>query len=107
VSEAKKVELDRVAMVVTPRFEQTGSIVRGDAASRLIDVETKLELESGADAQVVARLVATAERMCFLMDAIRNPHPAHTRVALNGRALDITPDTTPDTSGDTAPETER
>ena len=89
MSEAKKVELDRVEMVVTPRFEQTGSIVRGDVASRLIDVETKLALESSAEAAVVADLVATAERMCFLMDAIRNPHPAQTRVALNGDDLEI------------------
>lgn len=89
MSEAKKVELDRVEMVVTPRFEQTGSIVRGDAASRLIDVETKLELESSAEAAVVADLVATAERMCFLMDAIRNPHPVQARVALNGADLEV------------------
>ena len=89
MSEAKKVALDRVAMVVTPSFEQTGSIVRGDAESRMIGVETKLELESSADAAKVATLVASAERMCFLMDAIRNPHPAETRVTLNGSELEI------------------
>jgi len=89
VSEAKKVELDRVEMVVTPRFEQTGSIVRGDASSRLIDVETKLSLESTADAAQVAELVAAAERMCFLMDAIRNPRAVNASVELNGEALDV------------------
>lgn len=80
-------ELDRVEMLVTPRFEQTGSIVRGDASSRLIDVETKLSLESSADAGVVAEIVAIAERMCFLMDAIRNPRPVSTAVELNGSPL--------------------
>ena len=79
--------LDQVAMVVTPRFEQTGSIGNDDAKSRLLDVETRLELESPADPPEVAKLVATAERMCFLMDAIRNPHPATLRVTLNGQAL--------------------
>ena len=37
----------------------------------------------------VATLVASAEQMCFLMDAIRNPHPAETRVTLNGSELEI------------------
>ena len=87
VSEARKIEIDRVDLVVTPRFEQTGSIGADDVASRLIDVETRLELESSADEAEVARLVATAERMCFLMDAIRNPHPATLRVTLNGQTL--------------------
>ena len=39
-SEALKVELRDVSMTVTPHFEQTGSIVAGTAASRLLDVET-------------------------------------------------------------------
>ena len=82
-------ELDRVEMVVTPRFEQTGSIVRGDASSRLIDVDTKLSLESTADAAQVAELVAAAERMCFLMDAIRSPRAVNASVELNGEALDV------------------
>ena len=89
MSETKKVELDRVEMVVTPRFEQVGSIVRGDARSRLIDVDTKLTLESSADAPVVAELVAAAERMCFLLDAIRNPRPVSASVELNGAPLEV------------------
>ena len=87
VSEARKIELDHVEMVVTPRFEQTGSIGADDATSRLVDVETKLELESSAEETRVAALVATAERMCFLMDAIRNAHPVHTSASLNGAPL--------------------
>ena len=89
MSEAKKVELDRVSMIVTPRFEQTGSIVRGDATSRMTDVETKLSLESNADAKRVAEVVAAAERLCFLMDAIREPHPVTGTVELNGEALSL------------------
>ena len=96
MSEAKKVELDRVEMIVTPRFEQTGSIVRGDAESRLIDVETKLSLESSAGADVVAEIVAAAERMCFVMDAIRRPRPVTSRVELNGSALAVGDEATGD-----------
>lgn len=74
-------------MVVTPRFEQTGSIGADDATSRLVDLETKLELESSADEAAVAKLVATAERMCFLMDTVRNPHVVTARTTLNGTPL--------------------
>lgn len=88
VSEARKIELDRVEMVVTPRFEQTGSIAADDVASCLIDVETRLELDSNADPGQVAALVETAERMCFVMDAIRNPRPVSASVWLNGAPLD-------------------
>ena len=89
MSEAKKVELDRVEMVVTPRFEQTGSIVRGDAASRLLDVDTKLSIDSSAPDDVIADIAAAAERMCFVMDAIRNPRPVTATVELNGRTLAV------------------
>ena len=87
MSEAKKVEFDHLSLVVTPRFEQTGSIGAGNATSRLVDVETKLELESSADEAVVAAVVAQAEKMCFLMDAIRNPRTVTATATLNGAAL--------------------
>ena len=87
MSEAKNVEFDRVAMRVTPRFEQTGSIGAGNASSRLVDVDTRLELESSADAKIVAAIVDQAERMCFLMDAIRSPRNVKASATLNGETL--------------------
>ena len=86
-SEALKVELRNVSMTVTPHFEQTGSIVAGTAASRLLDVETSLQLESSAAREQVAKVVESAERMCFLLDAIREPHAVHARTTLNGEPL--------------------
>ena len=74
-------------MVVTPRFEQTGSIGADTIASKLVDVETSLDIESDASAEDVSKLIKTAERMCFLMDAIRNPHPVQNTVRLNDEAL--------------------
>lgn len=74
-------------MTVTPRFEQTGSIGADTIQSRLLDVETSLHIESSAPADEIAKLVATAERMCFLMDAIREPHEVRTTTSLNGKPL--------------------
>ena len=87
VSEARDIALDRVDMVVTPSFDQVGSIRGGDVQSRLLDVGTKLELDSSADAEQVSELVATAEWMCFLLDAIRNPHSVRGSTWLNGEVL--------------------
>ena len=74
-------------MRVTPRFEQTGSIGADTAKSRLLDIETSLDIESDADPEAIAKLVTTAERMCFLMDAIREPHEVHNATSLNGKPL--------------------
>ena len=74
-------------MVVTPRFEQSGSIGADTVSSQLIDVETSLDIRSNAPTEQIEKLVITAERMCFLMDVIRNPHPVRAAVRLNGEEL--------------------
>jgi hypothetical protein len=76
-------------MTVTPHFEQTGSIVADTATSRLLDIETDLRIDSDASPEVIAKLVATAERMCFLLDAIREPHEVRTATSLNGEPLEV------------------
>ncbi len=87
-SEARKIEIEAASMVVTPRFEQSGSIGADTITSRLVDVETALDITSDAPAEDIQKLVRTAERMCFLMDVIRNPHPVNAHVRLNGDPLD-------------------
>ena len=86
-SEARKIELNDVSMTVTPRFEQTGSIGADTVKSRLVDIETDLHIESSAPKEDIAKLVATAERMCFLMDTIREPHEVRNTTLLNGETL--------------------
>ncbi|MGR8950689.1 MAG: hypothetical protein ACU84Q_21820 [Gammaproteobacteria bacterium] len=86
-SEARKVELRDLSMTVTPRFEQTGSIGADTVQSRLVDVATALYIDSPAPRDKIAKLVATAERMCFLMDTIREPHEVRNSVSLNGEPL--------------------
>jgi hypothetical protein len=84
VSEARHIELEQVAMTVSPRFAQEGSMLADTIHSRLLDIETSLEITTSAPREVVAQLIATAERMCFMMDAIRQPHEVRTRVTVNG-----------------------
>ena len=86
--EARKIELRDASMTVNPVFEQTGSIGADTVRSRLVHVETSLHIDSPASREEIAGLVATAERMCFLMDTIREPHEVRSSTSLNGEPLE-------------------
>jgi hypothetical protein len=87
VSEARHIELDEIAMTVSPQFSQEGSILADTVESRLLGIDTELQITTSAPREAVAKLVATAERMCFMMDAIREPHEVRSRVMVNGEVL--------------------
>jgi len=87
VSEARHIELDEIAMTVTPQFTQDGSILADTVESRLLGIDTELELTTSAPRDEVAKLIATAERMCFMMDAVREPHEVRSRVTVNGEVM--------------------
>ena len=87
VSEARKIELRTVTMTVTPRFGGSGSILADTVQQRLVDVETSLEIEADAPREALEGMVNTAERMCYMMDVIRQPHEVRTSVRLNGEPL--------------------
>ena len=86
-SEQRKIHIETASMVIRPRFEQTGSIGADTIASKLVDVETRLDIESSASEEDLKKLIRTSERMCFLMDVIRNPHEVSNTVTLNGAEL--------------------
>ena len=81
VSEARHIELDEIAMRVSPQFSQEGSILADTVESRLLGIDTELEITTSAPRDVVSKLVATAERMCFMMGcgagAARGPLACH------------------------------
>jgi hypothetical protein len=87
VSEARHIELDEIAMTVTPQFSQEGSILADTVESRLLGIDTALDITTEAPREEVAKLVATAERMCFMMDAVREPHDVRSRVTINGEDM--------------------
>ncbi len=75
-------------MTVTAAFETTGSIAADTAEHRVHRVETVLDIQSPAPRDDVSAMVTTAERMCFVLDAIRRPHEVHQRVVINGASID-------------------
>jgi uncharacterized OsmC-like protein len=87
VSEARHLQLDQVAMTVTPSFEQKGSILAGTVHSVLREVRTTLEIDSPAEPDAIATLVTSAEQMCYVLNAIQEPHTVRRALILNGVAL--------------------
>ena len=65
----------------------SGSILAGTAEHRLVSIETHLAIESDQEPDVIAAAVDQAERMCFVLDAIRQPHEVAHRTSLNGTPL--------------------
>ena len=50
-------------------------------------METHLEIEAAHDAETIKAIVAQADQMCFVMDAIEQPHEVTRRSSLNGSRL--------------------
>lgn len=64
-----------------------GSVLAGDAQHRLDSLETDLEIEGDVEVDVVRSIVAQAERMCFVLDAVERPHDVVRRTSVNGVGL--------------------
>ena len=74
-------------MRVTPRFRTSGSLLAGTVENQLVDVTTALEVEADVPREQIAELVRAAERMCYMLDVIRQPHDVRGSVTLNGQPL--------------------
>ena len=86
-----KLQIDRARMEVVARYRVEGSVLNDSVQADMLGVQTRLELESPAPPDTVARLVQTAERGCFVMQALIKPVPVTAVTVLNGQPLDVPP----------------
>ena len=82
-----KVTIHGMRMRVTTRHRVTGSVLDDTVEASMLGAETTLEIDSPDAPERVARVVRSAERGCFVMQALLNPVPVVGRTLLNGRAL--------------------
>lgn len=87
MSEARHLAVEAASLTVTASYDMRGSILAGTAEHRAHSFETVLEVSANAPEADVAAMVATAERMCFVLDAIQRPHAVKRRVVVNGAPL--------------------
>ena len=82
-----KVTVTAMRMRVRTRFRVTGSVLDDSVMGAMLGAETTLEIDSPADPSDIARVVRSAERGCFVMQALLNPVPVTGQTVLNGRPL--------------------
>lgn len=72
---------------MTTTWWNSGSVMKGDYATGLESLHTELRVESEAPPEDVAKLIAMAERGCYVLSALNKP-PVPTRdIHLNGEPL--------------------
>ena len=82
-----KVEVTRMRMTVRARYRVDGSVLNDTVQGRMLGADTTLDLESPDPPERVARVVANAERGCFVMQALLHPVPVTGETRLNGVPL--------------------
>ena len=86
-----KVRIDGMRMRVAARYRSTGSVLDDTVQAAMLGADTTLEIESAETPERVARVVRSAERGCFVVQALANPVPVTTRTVLNGSPLEAAP----------------
>lgn len=67
----------------------SGSILRGDYETGLESIHTDLTVESDAPPEDVARLIAMAERGCYVLSALDHSPIPTMDITLNGEPFSI------------------
>jgi hypothetical protein len=76
-------------MRVKVRFWSEGSALAGTLQTGCDGIETELEIESGATADEMGRLVRIAENGCYVLQTLLKGTPVTRRVTLNGEPLSV------------------
>jgi organic hydroperoxide reductase OsmC/OhrA len=82
-----KIQVNRVRMHVQAKFRVQGSVLADSIQGEAVGIETRLELDSPEAPEKVAHLIRTAERGCFVMQALQKPVPITSTTLLNGEPL--------------------
>jgi hypothetical protein len=83
-----KLRLDDVRMSVTARFHIEGSILAETLASRPLDFDTRIEIDSPEARETLVRLLRLAEQSCYVMQSLLAPVRVHRSFVVNGEALE-------------------
>src|SRR5262249_7851003 len=82
-----KVAIDGMRMKVRGSYRVDGSVLNDTIEAQMVSAEIDVELESTDAPDRVARVLRTAERGCFVMQALLRPVPVTTHARLNGAPL--------------------
>ncbi|MEL7590781.1 MAG: hypothetical protein AAGU17_05755 [Anaerolineaceae bacterium] len=84
VAAKKKLKIANEKVLVTARFHEQGSVLRGDAEGFCDGFDVEIQLDSAEPAEELATLVKLARQMCFTEKALTGSIPVDVRQTLNG-----------------------
>jgi organic hydroperoxide reductase OsmC/OhrA len=76
-------------VLVTARFHEQGSVLRGDAEGFCDGFDVEIQLESTEPVAELDKLVRLARRMCFTENALTGSVPVEVRQTLNGVTTEL------------------
>ena len=82
-----KVTVNGMRMRVKAHYRVDGSVLNDTVQARMVGAETTLEIDSPDAPDRIARMIRTAERGCFVMQALIDPVPVRTTTLVNGTRL--------------------
>ena len=82
-----KVTIDGMRTKVRSRYQVDGSVLADTIDATMLGAEVEVEIDSPDPPERVARVVRSAERGCFVMQALQHPVPVTARTVLNGVPL--------------------
>lgn len=86
-AKAHRLAIDAMRVEQEWTYELEGSWRAATREGSCKSVQTRVQIESQEDVEIVRRMVATAERACFAMQALARPVSLQTTASLNGAAL--------------------
>jgi hypothetical protein len=90
VAAKKKLVLRDERVKVTAHFWEHGSVLRGTSQGGVDGFDIAIFIESDEPAEVVAKLIRLAHRMCFTEVALALPVKLSHSHSLNGQPLEVT-----------------
>ncbi len=83
------VAIKSAKMYIAGTWSIQGSIYQQTRTSKMEKVETRVEVESDDDAELVAAVLRSASAGCYAEQALKHPVPIDETVLVNGEAFEI------------------
>ncbi len=74
-------------VIVTAKFHEQGSVLRGDAEGFCDGFEIQISMESEEESDKIADLIRLARQMCFTEKALQGQTEIEVHAQLNGEEL--------------------
>lgn len=82
-----RIEKARVRVII--QWYLKGSVLKGTVESGCTEVQTHLEVESGADPQKIRHVVKCAKQGCFAEQMVVKPVPLTSTMTINGEPFEL------------------